>query len=222
MEGSMKSFCRSVLGLASILMLCTNATFAYVPKIVSLSGYESSEPKSCFSTSGLLRTENLNAATITAKTSASTLAWSSASTWATGVVPKAGEDVVIPTGAKVLLDRNIDVKSVNIMGLLTVDVTKNISISAEYIMVMGAGAVFQWGTEAKPYTMEGSITLVGSNTAAMIPGHSTVNSKALVAMDGAALELHGKVKTSWTNLSANAAAGATTITIADNNNNWEV
>ena len=209
-----------VVFVSFLVVGCFHAS-ASVPEIVSSYGNELSKPKTCVSTGSILRLENL-AAGITAKNSTTAISWALPASWVGGVVPKAGDDVTIPSGAFITLDQNVNVKSISIMGKLNVDPSKDVDIRAEYIMVMGIGALFQWGTVANPYNMQGSITLVGSNPSAMIPGHSTMNSKALVAMDGASLELHGKVKTSWSNLAVNASAGATAITIATNTNNWEV
>lgn len=216
----MKSSNLSALAVICALIFSAVAALGSVPRIVSLSGYESSKPKSCFGTSGLLRTENINATTITAKASATSLTWSLASTWMTGVVPQAGDDVIIPSNALVVLDRNIDVKSITIQGKLIVDLSKNINISAEYILVDGALGYFEWGTTTKPYNNKGVITLTGSDKTRKIPG-TNIESKAILVGNGATLELHGRAKKSWTNLIANAANGSTTISVADPSN-WEV
>ena len=209
------------LAFLSLLSFGSFNAFASVPEIVSSYGNELSKPKSGVSTGSVFRLENL-AAAFTAKTSTTAISWSSAASWVGGIVPKAGDDVTIPSNAFITLDQNVNVKSISIMGKLNVDPTKDVDISAEYIMVMGSSALFQWGTVANPYNMQGRITLVGANPAAMIPGHNTMNSKAIVAMAGGTLEFHGKIKTSWTNLAVNAGAGFSTITIATNTNNWEI
>ena len=155
----------------------------------------------------------------TAVLSSTPLRWSQASSWVGGV-PVLGEDVSIPAGAKILLDQNIDVKSIETQGTLVVDNSKDINIRAEYIIVMGTGGLFQWGTEAKPYLMKGTITLVGNNPSAKIPG--TVNaSKAIIVMNGAKLELHGQKKTSWTSLASSTSRSAPKITVSSNLTNWE-
>lgn len=158
-------------------------------------------------------------ATIIAKNATTTQLWNNVNTW-TGGIPQKGDEVVIPYGVKILLNQNVDVLSISVMGSLTVDNNIDIDIKAEYIMIMGTGSIFQWGTVSNPYAKKGVITLVGA-TLKTVPGHGT-NSKTIMAMDGGQLELHGKIKTSWSNLSTNAAAGASVITITSNNNNWEV
>ena len=147
--------------------------------------------------------------------------WSSGSTWESGTKPSAGDDVVIPANSVVVLNQNIDVKSITVMGMLIVDISKNISIDVEYIMLMGAKAYFEWGTESEPYNKTGVLTLTGDDPSRMIPG-SDVESKALMVMSGARLELHGATKTSWSTLATNAAKGQNKISISDNNSNWKV
>jgi G8 domain/Right handed beta helix region len=147
--------------------------------------------------------------------------WSAAGTWEGNTKPTLNDDVLIPANSVVVLDENINVKSLRIEGKLIVDLTKNISITTPYIQLTGTAAYFEWGTETELYNMQGVITLTGSDKTAKIPG-TTVESKAILVGEGARLEFHGKSKTSWTNLDANAAVGTKTIKIADANNNWEV
>ena len=150
----------------------------------------------------------------------SNLKWSLASSWKDGIKPQAGDEVTIPEGRSMILDQDVDVKYISVLGSLVVDVTKNINIRTEFIMVMGSSALFQWGTEANPYLMKGVITLVGNNPAATIPMHGGA-SKAIIVMDGAKLELHGQKKTSWTSLASSTSRSAPKITISSNQTNWE-
>lgn len=147
--------------------------------------------------------------------------WSSGSTWEGGAKPSAGADVVIPANSVVVLNQNIDVKSITVKGKLIVDISKNISIDAEYIMVMGAGGYFEWGTETELYNKEGVITLVGNDPTIKMPG-TNVESKAIMVMNGATIELHGAAKTSWTTLAVNAAANQNKIQVTETTNNWKV
>lgn len=147
--------------------------------------------------------------------------WSSGSTWEGGVKPGNDAEVIIPMNAVVVLDQNINVKSIRVMGKLIVDITKNITVSTEYIMVMGANAYFEWGTENELYNKLGVITLVGNDPTKKIPG-TNVESKAFMIMEGATVELHAANKTSWTTLSSNAAANQNKINITDKNSNWKV
>ena len=144
----------------------------------------------------------------------SNLKWSLTSSWKDGIKPQAGDEVTIPVGRSMILDQDVDVKYISVLGSLIVDVTKNINIRTEFIMVMGNGALFQWGLQTNPYKMKGSITLVGSNPAAIIPGHG-VSSKAILVMNGGVLQLHGEDKKSWTQLGATASKGDLTIVLKE-------
>ena len=147
--------------------------------------------------------------------------WSNANSWEGNNKPTAGDDVLIPENAVIVVDQNINVKSITVKGKLIVDLTKNITISTEYIILDGASAYFEWGTTANPYNKKGQITLRGSNKTTKIPGTS-INYKAIVAGNNSQIELHGSNKASWTRLAANVAAGQSQITILDNNTGWMV
>ncbi|MCX6182409.1 MAG: carbohydrate-binding protein [Bacteroidetes bacterium] len=141
--------------------------------------------------------------------SSQTLNWSSNSTWNLGRPPQAGEIVNIPTGLKVVLNQNADIKELYIDGTLTPDYTKDLTLSAEVIMVHGK---FEWGTAANPYTKKAVITLKGSDKNASVMGMGT---KIIGTMGSGILSFHGKVRYGWTMLNANAAAGSTSITLQD-------
>lgn len=147
--------------------------------------------------------------------------WSDVNSWTNNVLPIAGDDVLIPENSVVVIDQNINVKSITVKGKLIIDINKDIAISANYIILDGASAYFEWGTETVPYTNKGVITLRGTNKTVTIPGTS-INYKAIVAGNNARLELHGNTKTSWTRLAANAQANQNQITILDANSGWVV
>lgn len=147
--------------------------------------------------------------------------WSATNTWINNIKPSSGDDVLIPANSVVVLDENITVKSIKVEGKLIIDLSKNININTEYILVNGANGYFEWGTPSQPYNNKGIITLSGSDNTKKIPG-LTIESKGIVVMNKAKLEMHGKVKTSWTNLAANASNGSNTITLAIANHNWEI
>lgn len=147
--------------------------------------------------------------------------WSATATWEGNTKPTINDDVLIPANSVVVLDENINVKSLRVEGKLIIDLTKDLAINAQYILVTGVNAYFEWGTATEPYNKTGVITLLGSDASVKIPG-TTIESKAILVERGAVLEFHGKRKTSWTSLNANAAVGTKTITVADANHNWSV
>lgn len=149
--------------------------------------------------------------------------WSQPNTWANGAVPVAGDSVIIPMDAAVLLDQSVDVQAITIMGMLVVDITKpNIAISANNIIVMNDvgqtnKAYLQWGTPQAPYRGKGIITLKGNNTLQNIMGLGT---KVLGAMNNGEIQLHGTVKKSWTQLGVTASVNTNSITLAEPTD-WE-
>lgn len=146
--------------------------------------------------------------------------WSANSSWIGGNKPGSNADVVIPPNSVIVLDQNVDVKSLDIRGKLIVDLSKNINLSAKWIRVMGNGAYLEWGTPQNPYNKKGSITFTGSNTSEKIPG-TTVESKALMVMGGGRILMHGKGKKSWTQLAKTASPNSNTITLKEAVD-WEV
>jgi hypothetical protein len=142
--------------------------------------------------------------------------WSQTASWPNGVKPGINDDVVIAANTMLVLDENVNVKSITVNGQLIIDITKNIQVSTNYLLVSGAGAYFEWGTENEKYEQKGAITLTGDV--------STTNAtlKSVLINNGGRAEFHGKAKKSWTTLAANVTAGSNQIQITDNAHQWEV
>ena len=87
-----------------------------------------------------------------------TVKWSDASTWPSGKVPAAGEEVTIPRGTEVMLDISPpELRSLTVEGKLTFVDERDLALSTDWIYVPG-GEV-QIGTEAKPFTHKATVTL---------------------------------------------------------------
>jgi hypothetical protein len=212
-------FNKPILSLICMFAISHTTPFSHagsLPQIITSKTRILAMPKMCMAGQSQLALQ----ASITAKTNATILLWSSPSSWSGGVLPKVGDEVIIPDGAKILLDQNVNVKSISVMGSLIMDRTKDLNISTEYIMVMGANALFECGTEANPYLKKVVITLVGNDATAMISGHG-VSSKAIMVMTGGKLELHGQQKTSWLKINKTANIGDNTITLSAAVPSWE-
>lgn len=139
------------------------------------------------------------------------LRWSDPKTWPNNTVPPAGATVVVPTGKTILLDVvTPNLKSVTINGTLVGDQEKDIGITADWILVKEGR--FQIGTTEKPFTRSAVITLTGNSpNDTNEPG---MGNKLLGVLNGV-LELHGApVTAAWTQLDADAAVGATSVTLA--------
>lgn len=140
------------------------------------------------------------------------LPWSAPSTWG-GAVPGAGATVVIPAGQSVVLDVSPPpLKSITIEGQLRFDPTKDIDLAAESIIAVGQNALFEIGSASAPYIRRASITLTGSASDQNIMG---VGTKVLGATEGGKIRIFGEPRAGWTQLSANALPGATSLFTKD-------
>lgn len=144
--------------------------------------------------------------------------WNNRAIWPNNTRPSLSDDVLIPEGMTITPFGNCFAKSLTIKGVLSAVKTQEnaawFNLTTEYIMIMGANARFEIGTSAQHYKSNqgANITLIGTDVTKLIPG-TTVNSKAIMVMNGGELEMHGKPKISWTQLGATAMAGSNTITL---------
>ncbi|XP_050685917.1 fibrocystin-L-like isoform X2 [Eriocheir sinensis] len=141
--------------------------------------------------------------------------WSSVFTWGNEPVPSEGQLVVVDEGQTVLLDQSTPVlKMLLIQGGHVVfddEATEELVLRAEYILVVGGGSL-SIGSEEVPFPGEAVIELHGNFHSIELPIYGA---KVLAVRDGT-LDLHGAhVPITWTYLEATAAAGATSITLAD-------
>lgn len=133
-------------------------------------------------------------------------------TW-TGNYPTTGS-VTIPAGESVLLDTNLNLTNLSILGQV-VCANKDLSIRSGWIMVNG---ILECGTQTVPYVNKLNITLTGNNPAENIMDMGT---KFLGAMNGGTIQLQGVRRVNWVRLATTAAKGATQITVS-NLINWKV
>ncbi|MEP6689842.1 MAG: G8 domain-containing protein [Gemmatimonadaceae bacterium] len=139
---------------------------------------------------------------------AATHLWSDPRSWPSGELPRAGDALVIPVGTSIILDLSTPpLRSLTIAGELSVDATKDVALTADYISVSGS---FSIGSEQTPYRGRATITLTGTVADEGTLGHAT---KALSVATGGRLELHGAPRVAWTRLAQSAPAGATSITL---------
>jgi len=146
---------------------------------------------------------------------AAAVLWSNTSTWASGQVPQAEDDVDIPEGQVIELDVSPPaLGSISINGILKFKDT-NLNFTAKNIMVHGR---LQIGTEAQPFMSKAVITLTDDD---MNANHMGMGTRGLTVMGGT-LELHGNVAgATWTKLSAHAAANTMQLSLI-NDAGWKV
>lgn len=140
--------------------------------------------------------------------------WSDPGTWGSSNPPTANDDVVIPAGAIVLLDTSAVAKTVKVEGELHC-ADQNISLDTNQVLVTGR---LVCGSPATPYEHSFVTTLYGEKGPDEKAG---MGHKFIAAMSPGVIELHGRERDSWTQLSATAEVGATRIYLA-NAVNWAV
>ncbi len=152
--------------------------------------------------------------------------WNDASVWPGNSFPTVNDDVTVPAEINLTMVGTCRARTITVMGKLKAVNWQEegawVDLEAKYIMVMGANALFEIGTKTNPYLSQLGcvITLKGNNRNELIPGTS-VNSKAIMVMNGATMNLHGAPKVSWVKIGAQTTAGSTSITLAEPVD-WEV
>ncbi len=140
--------------------------------------------------------------------------WSDASAWPNNQVPAFGATVTIPEGKTIMLDQNVTLAGLNVMGTLRFE-AKDLELKSNYVMVHGRLEV---GSTSAPFMNRATITLTGAASNADMMGMGT---KFLGTMGSGGIELHGENRSSWTKLSATANKGANSITL-ETAPNWRV
>ena len=136
-----------------------------------------------------------------------TAAWSNPATWG-GALPSETSSVTIPANQHVVLDTNVKVKNLTVLGTLEF-ARKDLSLEADFIAVRGALRI---GDLVNPFAQKATITLTGPST------ENTMNmgSRGILVMGGR-LELYGATPNKvWTKLSDNASANSSQLKLLDN------
>lgn len=136
--------------------------------------------------------------------------WSAKSSWGGEEPPnKDTTDIVfIPEGKTALLDMNVYIKFWVIEGNVVWDMTKDIHMEAEAIVVNGGQLLI--GSEQTPYTKQGLITLHGHWHTFKLP---LCGAKTIFQTRGN-IEMHGiPIATTWSELELTAFPGDTSITV---------
>lgn len=145
-------------------------------------------------------------------------AWSAPATWDGNAVPTAADNVTIPAGTEVMLDVNAAAKHIHLLGNLYASLAVDLNLDLEYLLIDGAQAKLEWGTENQPYEKRGIITLIGNDPSVNILDNGT---KFIGAINGGTIEIHGQERFSWTQLAATANKDDLSITVKDPTD-WKV
>ena len=138
-------------------------------------------------------------------------AWSNLTTWSTGALPQAGDDVAILPGVRVVLDCAATTGLLDVEGVIEVQDGANASLTSSHVVVR-AGGYF------------GANVTTGTFVLTLVPGieRPVVGHSVLAVMNGT-LELHGRpVGASWVRLTSSAPAGARTLNVDANCGAWPI
>ncbi|XP_046332539.2 cell surface hyaluronidase-like [Haliotis rufescens] len=131
--------------------------------------------------------------------------WGDTTSWKSGVLPKEGDNLLIPSGKKLLLNVSPPcLSSITIeagAALVWGDVD-NLNVCVSYILIRGR---LQIGSEDCRFTRKTHIRLIGeSNSTLSVSGFGR---KFIGVAAGGTIEVHGEEKPSWTKLIQTAKPG---------------
>jgi hypothetical protein len=140
--------------------------------------------------------------------------WSNPETWG-GMKPGVGEEVLITSDMRILLDENTpELGGLNIEGLLVFD-RQDLTLTSEWIIVAGELKI---GSESSPFEAQANIILNDIDPDENMMGMGT---RGIVVMGGL-LNIHGATpEILWTKINEHAEAGATQIELNENTS-WKV
>ncbi len=138
-----------------------------------------------------------------------------AQSWTGAGLPSSnGVDVTVPSGVDVVLDTDLDIGTLTILGKVRCDPARDTVIRTEGILVQGAGALLECGTPEARHTKKLTIELRG-NREISGAAHATGN-QAIAVMMGGVLRLHGRsYSRTWLRIDKHADAGADEIQLED-------
>jgi G8 domain len=133
-------------------------------------------------------------------------------------MPQNNGGVFISVLDDVEIDQDIDLAWLEIQGSL-VCTDRNLALSSRWIMVHGG--TFRCGTPVKPFNKKLTVTLTGTDPSERALGMN-MGTKVFGVMHSGSLHLFAEQKRAWTKLAAQAAVGATQITLRDAPQGWKV
>ena len=141
--------------------------------------------------------------------------WDDPATWEQNRVPTNGDIVGIPRDKRVeLASATASLRGLWIDGSLTFAADADVSLTSRFAILTGT---LQAGTATQPYTKRAVVTMTGSDPQHDVLGMGT---KGIIVMTGGLLKLHGELRLAWTQLTANADVGATTMILKDDASTW--
>lgn len=125
------------------------------------------------------------------------------------------EDVMIPSGLTVTLDKTVECGELLIRGEFQVAPTA-LNLTCDSLIVQGVGAKWQVGTETNRHSNNLVVTLKGEPSESFeVSGHGTLGARAVLALMGGVIEIYGEDRVEWTHLAASTSNGASAIVLAE-------
>ncbi|MEM9917811.1 MAG: G8 domain-containing protein [Bacteroidota bacterium] len=137
--------------------------------------------------------------------------WSDASNWSLDSVPGPTDTAFVAMDKLVVLNDSAHCHSIRVMGKFLAANNVDLKLDANMFMVMQQNGLLEWGQAHTPYEIKGVFTLHGNIGLAQ----AGMQTAALMVMDKAKLQLHGKPRDSWTQLGAHANQGTNQITLKE-------
>ena len=128
-----------------------------------------------------------------------------AQSWTGAGLPSSnGVDVTVQPGVDVVLNTDLDIGTLTILGKVRCDPARDTVIHTDGILIQGAGALLECGTSEARHAKKFTIELEGNRFVAG-PEHGK---QAIVAMDGGVLRLHGRTYSrTWLRIDEDADKG---------------
>jgi hypothetical protein len=145
--------------------------------------------------------------------------WSDPATWQNSAVPTAGANVLIPAGATVTLDATTNpLHTVRVDGTLEAAPTQDTALFVDTLVVNQQG-VLLLGTPLAPIAAGNSAIITFTDTAPINPmTDPTLIGRGLISLG--TVTMNGAAVTPYVTLAQSAAAGSTTLTLAQSPTNW--
>ncbi len=137
------------------------------------------------------------------------LRWSDRRTWH-GRLPSASDVVRVPAGSTLLIDTNIAVAAIIVLGTLEFAAC-NLNVRTAGLLVLGDGRV-RAGTAEQPFTHRLVVTLIESGEHSLVDG---LGSRFIAAIGGGTIELYGPRRMSWSMLGDTVFPGGVVVRLAE-------
>lgn len=148
--------------------------------------------------------------------------WNSASTWRNGAIPSSGAKVYIPENISIILNHKdtATLRVVRVDGSLRFDERVNTKLIVDTLIIAPQGSL-TIGTRQKPIRPDVTAKIIFADSQPIDTNWDpSVVSRGLISHG--TVTMYGSYKTPFVQLSANAAKGATTLTLSKVPTNWKV